>query len=92
MGFRKGQLITPRGTGNNKDLFEVVCIEPYYVQAVGIKVKEFVRFPKTSSSSYRLAKDSDIRSYFARHLKYHLIQNFSDNGTYKLSKSYIDSL
>lgn len=92
MKFKKGQLIVPRGKGNSKDLFEVICIEDQYVQAIGIKVKEFVRFPKTSRNFYRPAKDADIKSYIARHMKYHVIQNFSENGSYKLAKSFIDAI
>lgn len=90
--FRQGQLITPRGKGNNQDLFEVICVEDKYIQAIGIKLKEFVRFPKTSSATYRVANDADIHSYFARHLKYHIIQNISDNGRWKLTKSYIETI
>ena len=90
--FRKGQLIVPRGKYNNQDLFEVICVEEKYIQAMGIKLKEFVRFPKTSSRSYRAASDKDIESYFARHLKYHLIQDMSEGGKFKLTKSYIETI
>lgn len=90
--FRTGELISPRGTGNNKELFEVVYMDRNYVQAVNIKQNGFISIPRAATSGYRHATDADVQSFMSRYLKYFMIQNYSESGAFKVDPSYIDRL
>ncbi len=92
MKFKVGQLISARGTGNNKELFEVVYMDSKYIQAINIKQNGYVSLLRViATDTYREASDADIQSFIARYLKYNLIQNYSEGGQYDV-KSYIDRL
>jgi hypothetical protein len=90
--FKVGQLISARGEDNGREIFEVVFTNRDYIQAINLKQNAFISFPRTLCGTYRVATDADIKSFLSRHLKYHLIQNYSENGTFKVSAAYVASL
>jgi len=92
MGFRRGQLIRPKGIGKNQDLFEVVHMDAKYIQAINIKANAHISFPRVSSNTYRLASDADIRSFISRYLKYNMIRNWSSGGKWAVGEDYIAGL
>lgn len=91
-GFKVGQLISPRGKGNNSDLFEVVYQNTRYIHCFNLRQNGFISIPKSVARTYRVATDTDIQSYISRYLKYHIIQNYSDNGKWKVSQDIVNTI
>ncbi len=91
--FKVGQLIRPRGTGSdNQDLYTIVYMNSNYIQAVNMKQSAYISIPRSAQHTYKVATDRDIESFLSRYLKYHIIQNYSDNGKWKVSSKYVGSI